>query len=159
MTCGAGPAETEPDSHLAVDGQPDPGGVAAWPAVAVALLTADPGNVRRDPGLTPEFLASIAANGVLVPLRVTADGDGGYRVIDGHRRLAAAARAGLGEVPVDLAADRAGYEPGQFMDMWTAHRHRSALAPIEEADALFAAREAGATRPRIRQATRLKTAG
>jgi hypothetical protein len=121
-------------------GQPDPGGVAARPVIAVALLTAHPGNVRRDLGLNPEFLASVQANGVLVPLRITPEPDGGYRVIDGHRRLAAAVRAGLAEVPADLAADRAGDEPGQFLDMWTAHRHRNPLAPVEEADALFAAR-------------------
>ena len=59
-------------------------------------------------------------------------------------------------MPADLAGDRAGDEPGQYLDMWTAHRHRKALAPLEEADALFAAREAGATRARIRKATGLK---
>jgi ParB family chromosome partitioning protein len=153
-TSPAGAAE-----QLAGSGQPDLGGVAPRPVIAVALLTAHPGNVRRDLDLSPEFLASIEANGVLVPLRITSDTDGGYRVIDGHRRLAAAVRAGLAEVPADLAGDRAGDEPGQFLDMWTAHRHRNPLASIEEADALFAAREAGATRARIRKATGLKPAG
>jgi ParB family chromosome partitioning protein len=139
--------------------QPDPGGVAARPVIAVALLTGHPGNVRRDLDLNAEFLASVAANGVLVPLRVTPDGGGGYRVIDGHRRLAAAVRAGLGKVPADVAGERAGDEPGQFLDMWTAHRHRNQLAPVEEADALFSAKEAGASRARIRKATGLKAAG
>jgi ParB family chromosome partitioning protein len=60
----------------------------------VDWLTAHPGNVRADLDLSDEFVASIAENGVLVPLRITIDGDGGgdaagYRVIDGHRRLAA----------------------------------------------------------------------
>ena len=130
--------------------------VSARPMIAVALLTAHPGNVRRDLDLSPGFVASIQANGVLVPLRITPGPDGSYLVIDGHRRLAAAIQAGLAEVPADLAGDRAGDEPGQYLDMWTAHRHRKALAPIEEADALFAAREAGATRARIRKATGLK---
>ena len=93
---------------------------------------------------------------MLVPLRITPGPDGSYLVIDGHRRLAAAIQAGLDRVPADLAGERAGDEPGQFLDMWTAHRHRKALAPLEEADALFAAREAGATRARIRKATGLK---
>jgi ParB family chromosome partitioning protein len=136
--------------------EPDPGGVTARPVIAVALLSAHHGNIRRDLDLSAEFLASIQANGVLVPLRITTGDDGGYRVIDGHRRLAAAMRAGLTEVPADLAGERAGDEPGQYLDMWTAHRHRKALAPLEEADALFAAREAGATRARIRKATGLK---
>ena len=128
----------------------------ARPAIAVSLLTAHPGNVRRDLDISPGFLASITENGVLVPLRITAGADGGYRVIDGHRRLAAAVQAGLAEVPVDLADDRADDEPGQLLDMWVAHRHRNPLAPLEEADALFAARAAAATKARIRKATGLK---
>jgi ParB family chromosome partitioning protein len=134
------------------DGAPD----LTRPAIAVTLLTAHPGNVRRDLGLSPEFVASVKENGILVPLRVTTGADGAYRVIDGHRRLAAAVQAGLAEVPVDLAGDRAGDEPGQFLDMWVSHRHRNPLAPLEEADALFAARQTGATKARIRKATGLK---
>jgi ParB-like chromosome segregation protein Spo0J len=128
------------------------------PVVAVALLAEHPGNVRRDLHLTPEFLASVAAAGIMEPLRVTLAGDGRYRVIDGHRRLAAAIRAGLAEVPVDVAADRAEDEAGQFLDMFTAHRQRDPLTGFEEADALFGAEEAGASRTRIRQATGLKAA-
>ena len=37
-----------------------------------------------------------------IPLLVTRDDDGGFRVIEGHRRLAAALKAGLAEVPCDL---------------------------------------------------------
>jgi ParB family chromosome partitioning protein len=153
----SGPAEAPAGDQTPSAVQSAPDGVAARPVIAVAVLTAHPGNVRRDMDLSAEFLASIRENGVLVPLRIT-PADGGYRVIDGHRRLAAAIEAGLAEVPADLAGDRAGDEPGQYLDMWTAHRHRNALAPIEEADALFAARAAGATRARIRKATGLKTA-
>ena len=128
----------------------------------VQWLTAHPGNVRADLDLSAEFVASIAENGVLVPLRITIDSDreggdaAGYRVIDGHRRLAAAVQAGLDQVPYDLAAERQGDEAGQYLDMFTAHRYRTPLRPEEEADALFAAREAGATKTRIRKATGLK---
>jgi ParB family chromosome partitioning protein len=59
-------------------------------------------------------------------------------------------------VPADLAGDRERDEPGQYLDMWTAHRHRSPLTQFEEADALFAAHEAGATKARIRKSTGLK---
>jgi ParB family chromosome partitioning protein len=55
-----------------------------------------------------------------------------------------------------LAGDRADDEPGQYLDMWTSHRHRNPLTPIEKADALFAAHEAGATKARIRKSTGLK---
>jgi ParB family chromosome partitioning protein len=138
------------------NGQADGASAPARPMIAVTLLTAHPGNVRRDLDLNPDFLASIKENGVLVPLRITADADGVYRVIDGHRRLAAAVQADLAEVPVDMADERAADEPGQFIDMWVAHRHRNPLTPLEEADALFAAREAGATKARIRKSTGLK---
>ena len=113
--------------------------IAPQPAIPVSLLTAHPGNVRRDLDLSPEFVASIAANGVLVPLRTTRGADGAFGVIDGHRRLAAAIQAGLADVPANLAEGRAGDEPAQYLDMWNAHRHRNPLTPIEEADALFAA--------------------
>ena len=137
-------------------GEPASGGPARRPVIPVAQLAAHPGNVRRDLDLSPDFLASVQANGVLVPLRVTPDSDGGYRVIDGHRRLAAAIQAGLAEVPADIAADRAGDEPGQYLDMWTANRHHAPLTLLEEADALFSARDAGAAKTRIRRSTGLK---
>jgi ParB family transcriptional regulator, chromosome partitioning protein len=136
--------------------QPRHGDIAARPVIAVSLLIAHPGNVRRDLDLSADFVASVEANGVLVPLRVTRDPGGGYRVIDGHRRLAAAVKTGLAEVPADLAEDRAGDEPGQYLDMWTSHRHRAPLTLTEEVDALFAAHEAGASKTRIRKSTGLK---
>jgi ParB family transcriptional regulator, chromosome partitioning protein len=149
-------AADESPSASASGGREDGTPGLTRPTIAVSQLTAHPGNVRRDLDLSPSFLASIKENGVLVPLRVTADAAGTYRVIDGHRRLAAAVQAGMAEVPVDLADDRADDEPGQLLDMWVAHRHRNPLAPLEEADALFAARAAGATKARIRKATGLK---
>jgi hypothetical protein len=57
-----------------------------WRAMMpVSQLAAHPGNVRADLDLNEAFVASIAANGVLVALRVTPECDG-YRVIDGGRR-------------------------------------------------------------------------
>ncbi|HUZ54415.1 MAG TPA: ParB N-terminal domain-containing protein, partial [Streptosporangiaceae bacterium] len=67
--------------------------------VSVDQLTAHPGNVREDLDLTPEFLASVADTGVRIPLLVTPHDGGGFLVIEGHRRLAAAVQAGLAEVP------------------------------------------------------------
>jgi ParB family chromosome partitioning protein len=135
-------------------------GLPAQPAagravIAIELLTAHPGNVRRDVSLDQEFLDSIAELGILTPLRITADGGGGYRVIEGHRRLAAAEKLGLTEVPCDLAADREGDEAGQFLDMYAANHHRLGLSTIEEADALFGASANGASKTRIRKATGL----
>jgi ParB/Sulfiredoxin domain len=69
--------------------QPDTPDGAARVMVAVSDLGRHPANVREDLELTPEFCASIAHAGVRVPLLVTPAEDGGYRVIEGHRRLAA----------------------------------------------------------------------
>ncbi len=148
--CGAGPLPPAGTGRLTMP----PG----W-------LTAHPGNVRAGLDLDPGFVASVQASGVLVPLRITLDtptgddssaGGPAYRVIDGHRRLAAALKTGLAQVPYDLVAERQGDEAGQYLDMYNAHRHRKPLRPEEEAGALFAAHEAGATRTQIRKATGLK---
>jgi ParB family chromosome partitioning protein len=165
-------ASPQPDPAQAPDGTAADGCERPWcgaqpldaslPArlmMPVGWLTAHPGNVRADLDLTAEFVASVTEDGVLVPLRITIDGDGDaqrYRVIDGHRRLAAAVKAGLAEVPYDLVADRRGDEAGQYLDMFNAHRHRKGLSVLEEADALFAASAAGAARTRIRKSTGLK---
>ncbi len=123
--------------------------------IAVDRLVAHPRNVRADLELTAEFCASVAENGVRVPLLITADSDDGYRVIEGHRRLMAAVKAGLEQVPYDLDRGRAADEAGQYLDMVTANSaaYRKNFTPLEEATALFAAHEAGATRTRIRKAT------
>ena len=148
------------DQHVA---QPEATGGYAMPEqpaagramIAIELLTAHPGNVRRDIRLDQEFLDSIAELGILTPLRITPDGTCGYRVIEGHRRLAAAEQLGHAEVPYDLAAEREGDEAGQFLDMYAANHHRKGLSTLEEADALFAASANGASKRRIRKATGL----
>src|SRR5260370_15658743 len=94
--------------------------------------------------------------GVRIPLLVThAEGDGGYQVIEGHRRLAAALKTGLPEVPCVTDSSRADDQAGQFLDMLVANsgRQRRNFTPAEEVTALFAAHEAGASRTRIRRAT------
>ena len=123
--------------------------------IPVAQLAAHPGNVRSDLDLNPEFCASVAEAGVRVSLLITKTPDGRYRVIEGHRRLAAALKAGLAEVPCELDLARADDEAGQYLDMLLANGdgYRRNFTPIEEAAALFAAHEAGATRTRLRKST------
>jgi ParB family chromosome partitioning protein len=132
-------------------GQP----TAGRAVIAIGLLTAHPGNVRRDIRLDQEFLDSIAELGILTPLRITPAGGGVYRVIEGHRRLAAAEQLCHAEVPYDLAAEREGDEAGQFLDMYATNHHRKGLSTLEEADALFGASASGASKRRIRKATGL----
>jgi ParB family chromosome partitioning protein len=128
--------------------------------IAVALLTAHPGNVRMDLDLGEEFCSSVAEAGVRIPLQVTYDETGGFRVIEGHRRLAAAVKARLAEVPCDVDPGGAEDAAGQYLDMLIANgdAYRKNFTPVEEAAALFAAHEAGATRTRLRKATGRKAA-
>jgi ParB family chromosome partitioning protein len=123
--------------------------------IPVSELTAHPGNVRQDLDLTPEFCASIASEGVRVPLLVTFASDGTYRVIEGHRRLAAAVKTGLEAIPCDLDPDRATDEAGQYLDMALANggAYRKNFTVTEEAAALFAAHQAGASKTRLRKAS------
>ena len=80
--------------------------------LAVSLLHEDPNNPRTEfpEDSLAELAADIQQRGVLQPLVVhPADGDGRYRIHFGAKRLRAAIRAGLHEVPVvvrDLPADR-----------------------------------------------------
>lgn len=136
-------------------GTAQPAAAAGRLMVAVAELAAHPGNVREDLELSAEFCASIAAAGVRVPLLITTTSDGTYRVIEGHRRLAAAVKTGVAEVACDVDPGRAGDEAGQYLDMLLANSdtYRRNYAPVEEAAALFAAHEAGASRTQLRKAT------
>lgn len=79
------------------------------PAAVTAVLRlpigkVHPGsNVRGvDVGDVTELAASIRAVGIQQPLLVVDDGHGGYAVLDGHRRLKAAALANLSTVPAIL---------------------------------------------------------
>jgi ParB family transcriptional regulator, chromosome partitioning protein len=143
----AAPARGEPDGP--------PWGPMPPCMISVGQFAAHPGNVREDLDLTDEFCSSVAEAGVRIPLLVTPHDDGGFLVIEGHRRLAAALRAGLAEVPCVLDSVRAGDQAGQFLDMVLANSdgHRRNFTPVEEAAALFAAHEAGANRTRIRKST------
>ncbi len=80
-----------------------------------------------------ELAASIRAQGIVQPIVVAADGDGGYLIVAGERRWRAARRAGLDEVPVVLrqvADDRELLETALVENL-----QRSDLNPIEEAEA------------------------
>lgn len=123
------------------------------PAIPVTALTAHPGNVREGLTVTADFVASIKAEGIRVPLLITAATTPGvYRVIDGHLRLAGAIKAGLTAVPYTFDAARADDEAGQYLDMLITSRHKTPLTPFEEAAALFSAEQAGASKARLTRA-------
>lgn len=104
--------------------------------VPLEQLEPHPNNVRRDLGDLTELAASIKGMGLLEPLVVAPKGKPGegFVVIGGHRRLAAAAQAGLDGVPCIMRADLC-TQASQIEAMLTENLQRSDLTVMEEADA------------------------
>ncbi|MGB7235100.1 MAG: ParB/RepB/Spo0J family partition protein [Rhodococcus sp. (in: high G+C Gram-positive bacteria)] len=100
--------------------------------IKVTALAGHRRNIRHDLGPLGELTDSIKSSGILQPL-VVAPGktDGKYVVIAGHRRLAAAKRAGLTELPCLIRADLTG-EADQLQAMLIENLQRSELNVIEE---------------------------
>lgn len=105
------------------------------------LIDPHPDNPRKNIGDVTDLAASIKANGLLSPLSVVPNGSR-YRVIAGHRRLAACKQAGTGAVPcfvLDL-------DPLQQLEaMVTENCQREQLTVLEEADAIQGMLDLGAT--------------
>lgn len=77
--------------------------------INTSLIDPHPDNPRKNIGDVTDLADSIRANGLLTPLSVVPNGSR-YRVIAGHRRLAACKQAGTGSVPcfvLDLGATTA----------------------------------------------------
>lgn len=120
--------------------------------IKVGELHPHPDNPRKDVGDVSELAESIRAQGVRQNLLVVPNPDGeGYRVVIGHRRLAAARLAGLEEVPcvVDETLD----EKRQLELMIVENCQRADLTPIEEADAYQGLLNLGDTAPKIARKT------
>ncbi|HEV2347047.1 MAG TPA: ParB N-terminal domain-containing protein [Actinocrinis sp.] len=143
-------AET-PDTGTGVDlAAPGPQAVAT---ISIGALAAHPGNVRTDVTPDAEFVGSVRAEGIRIPLLITGTSEPGvFRIIDGHKRFAAARKVGLEQVPYTFDAARAADEAGQYLDMLITSRHKTALTAFEESAALFAAAQAGASKTRLAKA-------
>lgn len=74
-------------------------------AVPIAVIKPNPQQPRQyfDPETLAELAESIKSRGLLQPVIVRRDDDGGYTLIAGERRLRAAELAGLGLVPAILS--------------------------------------------------------
>lgn len=109
--------------------------------VPVTHIDANPDNPRHDLGDLTELEASIRQVGILQPLVVRPNGTGdSYQLIAGHRRLAAAIRAGLNEVPVTTveADDRTALAMALIENL-----QRQDIDPIDEAVAYRKLRDFG----------------
>lgn len=93
-------------------------------------------NARGDVGDVGELALSIKQIGMQKPLLVYSLGDGRYRVLDGHRRLAAARVLGLQHVDAVLRRD--GGAKVRIQQQLAMHAQAKAFDPIAEARALSA---------------------
>ncbi|MFT3661971.1 MAG: ParB/RepB/Spo0J family partition protein [Gordonia sp. (in: high G+C Gram-positive bacteria)] len=90
-------------------------------------------NLRRDLGDLSTLTASIKAKDVLAPITVApATEPGQYVILAGHRRVAAAKKAGLDTVPATIRHDLTD-EADQIAVMLTENRDRAGLTADEEA--------------------------
>ncbi len=105
-----------------------------------AKIKSHPDNPRRDATDVDDLAASLAAVGLLEPLIVAPPHDGlpqkagVYYLIAGHRRLAAARKAGLKKLPALLRPDLT-TRAAQIEAMVVENTQRSDLTAIEEAEA------------------------
>lgn len=113
--------------------------------VEIDRLVGAADNLRRNVGNVTELAASIRSIGVLEPLLVTPAADG-FAVVAGHRRLAAARKAGLEVVPCVV---REMSEVERVIAMVVENEQRSDLSPIESAEGYFRLIDMGVTQKEL----------
>ena len=117
--------------------------------ISVAKLKAHPQNPRKDLGDLEELTESIKAKGILQPLTVVED-ELSYKVIIGHRRLGAAIRARLKEVPCVV---RSLTEDEQLQIMLMENMQREDLNAFEQAQGFQLMLDAGIKAKEIAEQT------
>lgn len=129
-------------------------GTSAAPAVTqlpLSLISDNPGNPRDHLVDLDGTVESVREHGVILPICVATmdaylrerperktevDPDAEYVVIDGHRRLEAARRAGLAVINVIVDNDRASTDEKLLETAFVANYHRLGMSDLEEAHAL-----------------------
>jgi ParB/RepB/Spo0J family partition protein len=116
--------------------------------VHVSRIHPHPDNIREDLGDITDMVASVKAHGILQPLVVEVHPElpGVYQLLAGHRRLAAAKRAKLDQVPVMIRAGNAS-EPEELM--LVENCQRADLNPMDKAEAMGKLRAKGYANVRI----------
>ena len=120
--------------HFAAAGQVIGRRRTVFAAVPIAVIKPNPLQPRQhfDEASIEELADSIRARGLLQPIIVRRERDGGYTLIAGERRLRAAERAGVGLVPAILSDD-------DLLEVALEENvQREDLSPLEEAEALAA---------------------
>jgi ParB family chromosome partitioning protein len=133
-TRGGVAARTIAAPHFAAAGQVIGRRRTVFAAVPIAVIKPNPLQPRQhfDDQSIDELADSIRARGLLQPIIVRRERDGGYTLIAGERRLRAAERAGVGLVPAILSDD-------DLLEVALEENvQREDLSPLEEAEALAA---------------------
>lgn len=120
--------------HFAAAGQVIGRRRTVFAAVPIAVIKPNPLQPRQhfDEQAIEELADSIRARGLLQPIIVRREKDGGYTLIAGERRLRAAERAGVSLVPAILSDD-------DLLEVALEENvQREDLSPLEEAEALSA---------------------
>lgn len=108
-----------------------------------------PANVRESLGVgdLADLAKSIRRHGILQPLTVTPQDGGRYQLVAGHRRLAAAQRAGLAAVPAII---RHGVTDTTALELMLVENcQRRDLNPVERAEAYGALLRRGRSQAEI----------
>lgn len=115
----------------------------------ISRIKPHPRNVRDDLGDLDGLTESIKAHGILQPIVVEPQplGSGQFVIIAGHRRHAAARRAGLEMVPVVFRERPEGTEPEELM--LVENLQRADLNPMDKAEAMGALQKKGYSTRRI----------
>lgn len=92
-------------------------------------------NVRLDPRLDTDFIASIRERGVLEPVLLYRDGDGTLTVLAGQRRTLAARAAGRTTIPA-LVSDTPPDQADRLVDQYVENEHRAPLTNSERITAI-----------------------
>lgn len=139
----AAPAPATPGAGQSAAGQGE---------ALISRVHPHPGNIRSEIGDITETAASIMAHGILQPLTVEPmpGMPGHWRVIAGHRRLAAAKAAGLKAVPITVR-EAAGAEPEELMLIENCHRRD--LPVMDKAEAMGALKSKGYSVAKIARST------
>lgn len=102
---------------------------AVLETVPIELIDLDGRNVRREHGDVSGLQKSLKAVGMLQPVSLRPTAGGRYELVAGHRRFAAAVRAGAPAVP---ALVREMDEHEKWQARISENLHRLALSPSEE---------------------------
>lgn len=102
--------------------------------VSIDRLLEDPKNERKTFRNLDGLIASVRAVGLIEPITVTPEGEGGYRIVTGHRRCRAAKAAGLKEVEVLIREPEEGLM--RRIKSIVSNVQREDVGPVEMAEAL-----------------------